>query len=73
MMAKGNRSLRKHELQIAVVLRPGVDALSTSTRPFPNSLDICKPFIEEGPDGAVLFVHSTVPQWVFILRALHDI
>lgn len=62
LFAKGNQPLHKHELRLAMALHSESCLVSKETKPFPNALDICKPFIEDGPRGSVVFIHSTVPQ-----------
>ncbi|KAM5375793.1 hypothetical protein ACJZ2D_005849 [Fusarium nematophilum] len=42
----------------------GRETLGDETKPLPNSTDICKPLIEDGPGGSLVFVHSTVPQFL---------
>ncbi|KAM0437530.1 hypothetical protein ACHAPT_001894 [Fusarium lateritium] len=63
LFAKGNQPLRKHELRLAMTLHSESCIVNKDTKPFPNALDICKPFIEDGPGGCVVFIHSTVPQY----------
>ncbi|KAM6513595.1 hypothetical protein FALCPG4_015982 [Fusarium falciforme] len=62
LFSKGNQPLRKHELRLAMTLHVESCVVSKDTKPFPNALDICKPFIEDGPRGSVVFIHSTVPK-----------
>ncbi|KAF9769104.1 hypothetical protein IL306_013518 [Fusarium sp. DS 682] len=38
--------------------------VTKENKSFPNALDICYPFIEDGPRGSVVFIHSTVPQFL---------
>ncbi|KAF4975683.1 hypothetical protein FZEAL_7573 [Fusarium zealandicum] len=61
---KGKRPLRKHQIRIGISLFPGRDTLNERTNPLPNATDICKPLIEGGPDGSLVFVHSTVAQFL---------
>ncbi|KAF4457141.1 NACHT domain-containing protein [Fusarium austroafricanum] len=61
---KGKGQLRKHQVRIGASLFPGRDILRHGTSPLPNMTDICKPLIEDGPDGCLVFVHSTVPQFL---------
>jgi hypothetical protein len=60
------RPLKKYEVLNGMALYPGVDVLKSNTKPFANALDLCKPLIEDGPSGAVVFVHSTVRQLVLL-------
>ncbi|KAF5724312.1 NACHT domain-containing protein [Fusarium mundagurra] len=64
LFSKGKQPLRKHELRIAMELHSESSIMNENTKPFPNALDICKPFIEDGPGGSVVFIHSTVPQFL---------
>ncbi|KAG4295211.1 hypothetical protein FPRO06_01795 [Fusarium proliferatum] len=64
LFSKGKQPLRKHELRIAMELHSKSCIMNENTKPFPNALDICKPFIEDGPQGSVVFIHSTVPQFL---------
>ncbi|KAM6529652.1 hypothetical protein FALCPG4_007781, partial [Fusarium falciforme] len=61
---KGRIPLRKHQIQVGISLFPGRDFLNDETKPFPNTTDICKPLIEDGPRGSLVFVHSTVAQFL---------
>ncbi|KAF5986953.1 NACHT domain-containing protein [Fusarium bulbicola] len=64
LFSKGKQPLRKHELRIAMELHSESSIMNENTKPFPNALDICKPFIEDGSEGSVVFIHSTVPQFL---------
>ena len=57
---KSRIPLRKDQVRIGISLFPGRDTLDDQTKPLPNTTDICKPLIEEGSDGSLVFVHSTV-------------
>ncbi|KAH6869113.1 hypothetical protein B0T10DRAFT_313885, partial [Thelonectria olida] len=61
---KGRVPLRKHQVRIGISLFPGRDTLNQGTKPLPNTTDICKPLIEDGPGGSLVFVHSTVAQFL---------
>lgn len=56
------RSMKRHELEWASVLHIGNTVLSSETRPFGNAIDFCKPLVEEGPNGSVSFIHSSVQE-----------
>ncbi|KAI0424916.1 hypothetical protein F5Y09DRAFT_352946 [Xylaria sp. FL1042] len=66
MYCKGRHPLRKCQVRIAMILNPDCQIMTRETRPFPNATDICKPFIEDGPGGSLVFVHSSVPHGPFI-------
>ncbi|KAI1291072.1 hypothetical protein F5Y03DRAFT_377684 [Xylaria venustula] len=61
---RGKHPLRKHQIRLGMGIYPGCHVLTRETRPFPNATDICKPFIEDGPGGSLIFIHSTVPQFL---------
>ncbi|KAF9873876.1 NACHT domain-containing protein [Colletotrichum karsti] len=61
---KGNLHLRKCELRLAMKLHEDQYFVDEESKPFANALDICKPFIEDGPGGSVVFIHSTVPRFM---------
>jgi len=54
--------MKKYEVLDGMTLRPGRAVLDSKTKPFPNALDICNPLVEDGPNGTIVFVHSTVQQ-----------
>jgi hypothetical protein len=64
MFARGNQPLQKHELRLAMTLHSECCVVSKETKPFPNALDVCHPFVENGPRGSVVFIHSTVPKFL---------
>ncbi|KAF4445870.1 NACHT domain-containing protein [Fusarium austroafricanum] len=64
LFAKSNQPLRKHELRLALTLHSECCSVTRESKPFPNALDICHPFIEDGPRGSVVFIHSTVPKFL---------
>ncbi|KAK8031326.1 hypothetical protein PG990_001060 [Apiospora arundinis] len=57
---RGTYPLAKHMIRLGMTLFPESPRVLSSTRPFPNATDICKPLIEDGPGASLLFVHSTV-------------
>ncbi|KAI0537717.1 hypothetical protein GGR58DRAFT_470502 [Xylaria digitata] len=61
---KGRHPLRKYQVRVAMILNPDCQIITRETRPFANATDICKPFIEDGPGGSLVFVHSSVPQFL---------
>ncbi|KAH7193954.1 uncharacterized protein B0J16DRAFT_395986 [Fusarium flagelliforme] len=61
---KGRGILQKHQLRIGASIFPGRESLSDETKPLPNMIDICKPLVEDAPGGCLVFVHSTVPQFL---------
>ncbi|KAI0521714.1 hypothetical protein F5B22DRAFT_662043 [Xylaria bambusicola] len=64
MYRKGRHPLRKCQLRVAMILNSDCQIMTRETRPFPNATDICKPFVEDGPGGSLIFVHSSVPQFL---------
>lgn len=56
--------MRKFELRLGRVLHADLTIINERTKPFPNVLDLCKPFIEDGPSATMVFVHATVPKSV---------
>ncbi|KAI8622934.1 hypothetical protein F5Y19DRAFT_468906 [Xylariaceae sp. FL1651] len=64
ILQKGLHPLRKYQARVAMVLSPECQTMTKKTRPFANSTDICKPFVEDGPGGSLVFVHASVPQFL---------
>ncbi|KAH9990747.1 hypothetical protein F4779DRAFT_609911 [Xylariaceae sp. FL0662B] len=64
MFRKGRHALPKSHVRIGMALHPGCEVLTVDKKPFINATDICKPLVEDGPGGSVIFVHSTVPQFL---------
>ncbi|KAK6834117.1 hypothetical protein PG995_013848 [Apiospora arundinis] len=56
--------LAKHMIRLGMTLSPESPRVIPSTRPFTNATDICKPLIEDGPGASLLFVHSTVHEFL---------
>ncbi|KAF2963927.1 hypothetical protein GQX73_g9643 [Xylaria multiplex] len=61
---KGRHPLHKYQVRVAMILNPDCQRITRETRPFANATDICKPFVEDGPGGSLVFVHSSVPQFL---------
>ena len=59
-VAVAKRRLKKFELLDGVSLHAGNSLLDEDTRLWESVIDLCKPLIEEGPNGTVVFVHFTV-------------
>ncbi|KXH44709.1 NACHT domain-containing protein [Colletotrichum simmondsii] len=64
VFSKGDQPMRKFELRLGRVLHADLTIINERTKPFPNVLDLCKPFIEDGPGATMVFVHATVPKSV---------
>ncbi|KAK3989022.1 hypothetical protein QBC44DRAFT_359506 [Cladorrhinum sp. PSN332] len=62
IFSKDGVRTKKTDVLIGSTICPGTEALDRDSRPFPTSLDICKPLIEDGPHGTVAIVHSTVTE-----------
>lgn len=60
LFAEKKQGIRRRDVLLGSSIHERSDALQRSTKPFPNSLDICKPLIEDGPDGTVSLIHSTL-------------
>ncbi|KAH7016462.1 uncharacterized protein B0I36DRAFT_337764 [Microdochium trichocladiopsis] len=52
--------LSKYTVRIAMAVHPGRRVLTYDDVPFIHAVDICKPLIEDGPNGSITFIHSTV-------------
>ncbi|KXH46596.1 NACHT domain-containing protein [Colletotrichum nymphaeae SA-01] len=64
VFSKGDQPMRKFELRLGRVLHADLTIINERTKPFPNVLDLCKPFIEDGPSATMVFVHATVPKFL---------
>ncbi|KAK4223329.1 hypothetical protein QBC38DRAFT_517185 [Podospora fimiseda] len=62
IFSKDGLRTKKTDFLIGSTIRPGTEELNRDSRPFPTSLDVCKPLIEDGPHGTVTIVHSTVTE-----------
>lgn len=60
LFAENRQAIRKRDVLLGSSVHEGTAVLQRSTKPFPNSLDICKPLIEDGPGGTVSLIHSTL-------------
>ncbi|KAK7960375.1 Vegetative incompatibility protein HET-E-1 [Apiospora saccharicola] len=61
---RGKQPLSKQSARLGMILHPGFTIIERTTRPLANATDICKPLIEEGHGNSLVFVHSTVPQYL---------
>ncbi|KAI1180456.1 hypothetical protein F4777DRAFT_530453 [Nemania sp. FL0916] len=61
---QGKHPLQKHQIRLGMAIYPGCHVLTRDKRPFPNATDICKPFVEDGIGGSLVFIHSTVPKFL---------
>ncbi|OCL02271.1 hypothetical protein AOQ84DRAFT_382837 [Glonium stellatum] len=66
-VAMAKRRLKKFELLDGISLHEGNGLLNEDTRLWESVIDICKPLIEEGPGGTIVFVNFTVRE--YLLRA----
>lgn len=60
LFAEKKQAIRKRDILLGSSIHEGSVVLQKNTKPFPNSLDICKPLIEDGPGGTVSLIHSTL-------------
>ncbi len=56
------RLLKIYEVQDGITLHPKNTLLDNETKPESSIVDICKPFIEEGPGGTIDFVHYSAKE-----------
>ncbi|KAK1459054.1 NACHT domain-containing protein [Colletotrichum melonis] len=64
VFSTGGQPMRKFELRLGRVLHADSTIINERTKPFPNVLDLCKPFIEDGPGATMVFIHATVPKFL---------
>ncbi|KAK8100003.1 hypothetical protein PG999_010377 [Apiospora kogelbergensis] len=64
MCNRGKQPLSRPVARLGMFLDSSCTTISRETNTFVNATDICKPFIEEGPGNSLVFVHSTVPQFL---------
>ncbi|KAK1728107.1 uncharacterized protein BDZ83DRAFT_149704 [Colletotrichum acutatum] len=64
VFSRGGQPMRKFELRLGRVLHADLTIIDERTKPFPNVLDLCKPFIEDGPGATIVFIHGTVPKFL---------
>jgi hypothetical protein len=58
MLAK--RPLKKFELLDGITLHRGNTQLNEKTRLWEQVIDLCKPFVEDGANETIMFIHFTV-------------
>jgi hypothetical protein len=64
------RPIRLFELLHGLALAPGESNPDIGKVPIPEVLELCKPLVEQRPDGTVGFVHFSVQESVpFVLTA----
>ncbi|KAJ8067481.1 hypothetical protein OCU04_004825 [Sclerotinia nivalis] len=63
-MACSYRKLKPFELQDGLAFYPGNTVLDDSTKLSIHVLDQCKPLIEQGPSGAIDFVHFSAREYI---------
>ncbi|KAK6855680.1 hypothetical protein PG995_007831 [Apiospora arundinis] len=61
---RGKQHLSKHVVRLGMVINSGCAIITRETKPFANATDLCKPLIEDGHGNSLVFVHSTVPQYL---------
>jgi hypothetical protein len=61
-MALAKRPLKKFELLDGVTLHRGNTQLNEKTRLWEKVIDLCKPFVEDGPNETIVFIHFTVQE-----------
>ena len=59
-IALAKRPLKKIELMDGVTLHRDNSQLNEKTRLWEQVTDLCKPFVEDGPNGTIVFIHFTV-------------
>ncbi|KAH8680543.1 hypothetical protein BX600DRAFT_636 [Xylariales sp. PMI_506] len=64
VMHRSSLPLLNIHVRTGMVLYPSCDTINAETKPFPNATDICKPLVESGPGGSLVFVHSTVTKFL---------
>ncbi|KAK2802065.1 hypothetical protein FQN51_004975 [Onygenales sp. PD_10] len=63
-LSLAERPLRKHELLDAASLHTANTCLNEETRVWENVIDLCKPLVEEMPNGTIVFIHFTVKEYL---------
>jgi hypothetical protein len=56
------RPLKGHELQYGLILHAENTKTCAETKPLIVIYNICKPLIEDGPNGSVVFAHSSIKE-----------
>jgi len=59
-IASSYRPVKVYEVQDGVSLRPGQTTLDEKTKVASSVIDVCRPLIQVGRDGAIKFVHFSV-------------
>ncbi|KAH0541368.1 hypothetical protein FGG08_004132 [Glutinoglossum americanum] len=63
-IALAERRLKKIELLDGVTLHRDNSELNEKTRLWEPVIDLCKPLVEDGPNGTIVFVHFTVREYL---------
>lgn len=63
----------KCEVRLGMALDGRTQKVTRDSLPWADATDICKPLIEDGPGNTLVFVHSTVPQYVAQRRILYPV
>jgi hypothetical protein len=71
-VAFAKRPLKYFELLDAIALYPGNVTINHETKLLKTALDVCKPFIEEGLNQTVVFIHSSVKEYALANEGLVD-
>ena len=67
-MAFSYRALKIYEVQDGIIFRPGSTKLDEKTTLMSSNVwELCKPLIEEGPNGTLCFVHFSAKEYVTTL------
>ncbi|KAH0560092.1 hypothetical protein GP486_003385 [Trichoglossum hirsutum] len=66
-IALAKRPMKKIELLDGVTLHRGNSQLNEKTRLWERVIDVCKPLVEDGPNGTVVFIHFTVQEYLLKL------
>ncbi|KAK8109245.1 hypothetical protein PG984_015046 [Apiospora sp. TS-2023a] len=64
LLQNASSPLSKQSARLGMILHREYTIIERTTRPLANATDICKPLIEEGHGNSLVFVHSTVPQYL---------
>jgi hypothetical protein len=60
LFSKVKDHIQKLDVVLKSIFHEECMILGRKSVPLPTALDICKPLIEDGPGGAITFIHSTL-------------
>jgi hypothetical protein len=63
-IACAERPVKKFEVQDGIALHDENLVLNDDTKVSKNVFDLCKPLVEDGLNGTIRFVHSSVKEYV---------